>query len=330
MRVVVTGCGGFLGTAISRLLVARGDTVVGLGRGEYPALTHLGVDFVRGDVRDEAVVNRVCRKADAVIHTAAVAGIWGPWDYYHGINVVGTENVIASCHSQCVPILVHCSSPSVSFDGGHQSGIDESVPFAKTHLCHYSHTKAIAEAAVLAAHQPGKLQTVALRPHLIWGNGDPHLLPRLIQRSKSGRLVIVGDGKNRIDTVHVENAAAAHVRALDCLAVPRSAAAGRAFFITQNDPVGCWDWIGSLLKAAKCDPPKRRISFAAAWRLGFAMETFYRLARIEKEPPMTRFLAAQLARDHYFNITAAYEILGYRPTVTTTQGLERLRIEFDV
>ncbi|MGV3484765.1 MAG: NAD-dependent epimerase/dehydratase family protein [Planctomycetaceae bacterium] len=325
MRVLVTGAGGFLGSAIAAALVHRGDHVVGLARGEYPKLAALGAEFVRGDIRDRPSLSRACQGVDAVIHTAAVAGVWGPWEHYHSINTLGTQNVIAACLAAKVPILVHCSSPSVTFDGRHQSGIDESVPYAARHLCHYSHTKALAEAAVLAAHQPGVLHTAALRPHLIWGAGDPHLLPRLIERSRAGRLMIVGDGLNRIDTVHVANAAAAHLNALDRLADPHSAAGGRAFFITQDEPVRCWDWIAALLELAGCPAPRRRIGFGTAWRIGAAFELAYRAARIHTEPPMTRFVAAQLARDHYFDISAAREMLGYVPSVTTQVGLDELR-----
>ncbi len=326
MLVLVTGCGGFLGRSISAQLLRRGDRVRGLARGEYHDLQDRGVDLRRGDVSDADTVDRACEGVDAVIHCAAIAGVWGAWSRYHRVNVLGTENVIAGCHRRRVPVLVHCSSPSVTFDGGNQSGIDESATYPAKHLCHYSDTKAIAERAVLAAHAVGQLHTAALRPHLIWGADDPHLFPRLIDRARRRRLVIVGDGKNRIDTVHVDNAAAAHLAALDHLTKVDPEGGGRPFFITQDEPVGCWDWISRVLEIANVPAPTRAISLATAWRVGATLETIYRLAGVEREPPMTRFLAAQLARDHYFDISAAKRILGYRPQVSTAAGLESLRV----
>jgi nucleoside-diphosphate-sugar epimerase len=329
MRVLVTGCGGFLGREIVNQLLERGQTVRGLSRGAYPELQKQGVDLCRGDVTDAAQVSDAVHGVDAVIHCAAVAGLWGRWDHYYNINTLGTINVINACKAEQVKILVHCSSPSVTFDGSDQSGIDESAPYPEKHLCHYSHTKAIAEQAVLSAHVPGQLHTAALRPHLIWGANDPHLFPRLIKRAKQGRLTIVGDGRNRIDTVHVRNAATAHINALDHLSQTKPAGGGRAFFITQDEPVNCWQWIARILEIAKVKPPHRQIGLNAAWRLGSVFETVYRVARINREPPMTRFLAAQLARDHYFDITAAKSILGYRPILSIESGLDQLRAAWD-
>jgi 2-alkyl-3-oxoalkanoate reductase len=324
MHVLVTGCGGFLGRSIVAQLLRRGDRVRGLARGSYPDLQRAGVDLVRGDITDADAVASACRGVDAVIHCAAVAGVWGSWSHYHSINTLGTLNVIKGCRSATVPVLVYCSSPSVTFDGGDQSGIDESAPYPRRHLCHYSHTKMLAEQAALAAHRDGVLHTAALRPHLIWGADDPHLFPRLIARARSGRLAIIGSGDNVIDTVHVENAAAAHLNALDHLRQPSPAGGGKAFFITQDEPVRCWDWIFRVLEIAAVQPPRRKVSLSTAWRIGAALEAVYRVARIKAEPPMTRFVAAQLARDHYFNIEAAKTLLGYRPSITTEQGLEEL------
>lgn len=328
MHVLVTGCGGFLGSEIVRQLIERGDQVRGLGRNDYPTLVERGMELVRGDVRDAATVSAACRGVDAVIHTAAKAGIWGPWDEYYQTNTVATQHVIAGCKQQNVGVLVYTSSPSVTFDGEHQRGIDESAPYPQRWLSAYPQTKALGERAVLSAHCPKTLHTAALRPHLIWGEGDPHLFPRLIARARSGRLRIVGDGTNVIDTVHVENAAAAHLNALDQLSDEASASSpvgGRAYFITQDEPVKCWEWIGTILEIAGVEPVEKRISFRAAWSVGAVLEQVYRLAGWRQEPPMTRFVAAQLAKDHYFDITAARELLGYRPAVSNAAGIARLR-----
>ena len=322
MRVLVTGAGGFLGRYIVESLSARGDHVRGLARGDYPDLREVGVEMMRGDVRDTAAVDKACESMDAVIHTAAVAGIWGPRGHYYSINTQGTMNVIESCHSANVRHLVYCSSPSVTFDGSPQENIDESAPYPENWLCHYPETKALAEQAVLAAHTDD-FRCCSLRPHLIWGPRDGHLIPRLIRRAESGKLKIVGDGRNLIDMVYVENAAEAHVAALDSLAGD-GAAGGKAYFISQGEPVMCWQWINEILGLAGLPELRRRISFRKAYVAGRVLEWIWRGLRRTDEPPMTRFLAAQLALPHYFDISAAQRDFGYQPRVSAAEGMQRL------
>lgn len=327
MRILVTGCSGFLGGEIVRQLISRGDEVVGLSRRAVPDLVRMGMAHHRGDLVDAEYVNRAVSDVDCVIHTAAVAGVWGPWDHFFQNNVVASRHILLACQESRVKSLVYTSSPSVTFDGSHQSGVDESVGYPDQWMCPYPHTKAIAEQEILAADQSDGLRTVSLRPHLIWGNGDPHLLPRVLDRARSGRLRIIGDGQNVIDTVHVVNAAAAHVAAVDAIADRPQEAAGRAYFIAQDEPVNCWQWITRLCEQFDVPPPTKTISHRAAHTIGAACETVYRITRRRNEPPMTRFVAAQLAKDHYFDTSAAKTRLGYQPTVTLDQGLLQLRIE---
>jgi nucleoside-diphosphate-sugar epimerase len=322
MRVLVTGGGGFLGRAIIRQLLARGNQVRSLARGAYPELASLGVECVQGDIRDAQTTEIACADRDLVIHTAAVAGIWGPWKHFHGINVLGTRNVIAGCRKHGVPKLVYTSSPSVTFDGTPQENVNESVGYARRWLCHYAQTKAIGEQEALAANDRS-LSTCALRPHLIWGPGDQHLIPRLVTRARSGQLRRVGDGTNLVDMVYVDNAAEAHLQAADRLA-PDSVVAGKAYFISQGEAVNCWQWIDEILALAGLPPVKQSISLPAAWKVGAAMEMAYRLFGWQSEPRMTRFLAAQLGMSHYFDIAAARRDFGYQPQVSKAEGMCRL------
>lgn len=326
MNALVTGAGGFLGQYLVEQLLARGDRVRGLGRAHYPALDGLGVETVRADLRDRSAVVEACRGMDVVFHAAGLAGIGLDWNYYYGINTLGTRHVIDGCRTHGVGRLVYTSSPSVTFDGTDQRGVDESAPYPSRWLCPYPHTKALAEQEVLAANGSGGLLTCALRPHLIWGPRDRHLIPRLLDRARRGRLRRVGDGTNLIDMVYVANAAEAHLLAADALAAG-AAVCGRAYFITQGEPVNCWQWIDEILAMAGLAPVRKSISLAAAWRIGAAVETAYRLFRIRSEPPMTRFLAAQLATSHYFNIAAAREHFGYRARISTAKGMQRLGAE---
>jgi 2-alkyl-3-oxoalkanoate reductase len=324
MHALVTGGGGFLGTYIVEQLIARGDDVRVFCRRHYPRLDELGADWFAGDVRDVAAVEKACDGIDAVFHTAAVPGIWGPWKLFYGVNTLGTLNVIEGCRRHGVPKLIFTSSPSVIYDGKPHENVDESYPYPdpKQFLCHYPHTKMLAEKAVLEANGEG-LATTALRPHLIWGPRDNHLIPRLIRRAESGRLRRVGDGTNLISMTYVENAAVAHLQAEIALGA-NSANAGKAYFINEPEPVNLWNWIDDLLRRAGLPPVKKRLSAAAAWRLGAVLETVYRCLFLPGEPPMTRFLASQLSSSHYYNIEAAKRDFGFSPVMSAEEGMRRL------
>ncbi|MEM8736389.1 MAG: NAD-dependent epimerase/dehydratase family protein [Planctomycetota bacterium] len=323
--ILVTGYGGFLGSAVVKQLLAGGHSVRGIARGTYPELESLGVHAIRGDVSDSTAVGNALEGCDAVIHTAAKAGVWGSWESYHQINTQAAVDLFGAAESLGIKAFVQTSSPSVTFDGEHQSGVDESVPYPTNWLCHYPHTKALAEKAILQASGRNGTLSCALRPHLIWGEGDPHLFPRVIERTLQRRLRRVGNGKNLIDVVHVDNAARAHVLAVERLLDGDQALSGEAMFITDGDPVECWHWISKILELADVAVPNRSISFSAAYRVGAVLEVAYRLLRRQSEPPMTRFVAAQLALDHYFDISRARELLGYEPNVDTAEKLEACR-----
>jgi nucleoside-diphosphate-sugar epimerase len=320
--VLVTGYGGFLGRSICRQLLAAGHRVRGLARQSYPELQALGVDARQGDATRWEDCSTAVQGVDAIIHTAAIAGVWGPRSEFEIINVTATDNLLRAAVETRAQAFVYCSSPSVTFDGCPQRNIDETAPYPTRWLCDYPRTKAIAEQRVLQlGREHPSLLTCALRPHLIWGPGDPHLIPRLIAKCRTGRLRCVGSGTNLIDTVHVEAAAAAHLLALEKLLQSDRQVSGRVFFVTDGDPLPCWEWISQLLRHAGLTPPRGRVPLALAYRLGHALELVYAAGRIASEPPMTRFVAAQLGVDHYFSIEAAQNLLGYRPLGNRWQKL---------
>lgn len=321
--ILVTGGGGFLGGAVVRQLLARGESVRTLQRSEAPALEALGVQVVRADLADAVAVSAAAKGCDGILHVAAKAGVWGLFADYYRANVIGTKNVIEACHRHGIQRLVYTSTPSVIHAGGDVVGVDESVPVATRFETAYPATKAEAERLVLAANGLD-LATVALRPHLIWGPGDPQLVARILARAKAGRLRLVGGGSKIIDSVYLENAALAHLLALDHVA-PGSPCAGKVYFITQGEPMPQRELINGILKAGGLPPCEKSISPAAAYAVGAALELIWRLLGRRDEPMLTRFLARQLATAHWFDIAAARRDLGYVPQVTVAEGLARLQ-----
>lgn len=323
MKVLVTGGGGFLGGTIVRLLCERGDSVRSFSRSDYAALADLGVEQARGDLADADAVSAAAQGCDLVFHVAAKAGVWGSLKEYHDANVVGTQNVLDACRKHDVRRLVFTGSPSATFAGEDQNGVDESEPYPTQFLAHYPRTKAAAEQLVLAANGP-ELATVSLRPHLIWGPGDPHIVPRILERARAGRLRRIGSEPKLVDTIYIDNAANAHVQAADRLAVG-SPIAGKAYYLSQGEPTPMWDFISRVLQAADLPPVARTISPRMAYVAGAILETVFGVLQIRREPAITRFMAKQMSTAHWYNLTAAKRDLGYAPAVSTEEGLRRLR-----
>lgn len=328
MKALVTGGGGFLGKAIVKLLRERGDRVRSLSRQRYPDLERLSVEQVSGDLNDSTTVEQAVDGCDIVFHVAAKAGIWGSFLDFHQTNVVGTRNVIQACRQHHLQKLVYTSSPSVVFDGRDMEGVDESVPYPAHFHAYYPQTKAEAEQLILQANDKS-LATVALRPHLIWGPEDNHLVPRILERGRAGALRRIGRKPCLVDTVYIDNAAKAHILAADKLDIA-SAVSGKAYFISNDEPVPLWDMINNILAAGRVPPVIRHVSPAVAYAAGCLLETIYRLFSLRGEPRMTRFVARELSTAHWFDLSAAKRDLNYAPDVSIEEGLSRLRAWLEV
>ena len=125
---------------------------------------------------------------------------------------------------------------------------------------------------------------------------------------------------------YVENVAAAHLQAARALA-PDSPVSGQAYFINEPEPIGCWDWINTLLARASLPPVQKRISTKAAYRIGAVLEFAYSALRLSSEPPITRFLASQLSTSHSYDIGKAQRDFEYQPIVSVEEGLAKLEPE---
>ncbi len=322
MRALVTGAGGFLGGALVRALLGRGDEIHTLQRGQYPALEQPGITVFTGSVADRGRVLKAAAGCEIIFHVAARAGIWGGRNEYYESNVIGTGNIIDACKLLSIKKLVYTSSPSVVFDGEDEEGVDESIPYSRNMFNHYQRTKAKAEQMIMQANGDS-LATVSLRPHLMWGPGDTQVIPRIIERAKLGKLRLVNVKDKLIDATHIDNAVKAHLLAADKVS-PGAACAGKTYFIGNGEPMSVAVLINGFLGAAGLAPVNKRISPWRIYFIGAALEWMYTALRIKQEPIMTRFLAKQLSCSHWYDLSAARRDLGYVPVITTEQGLKQL------
>jgi len=323
MKALVTGGGGFLGLAVVDQLLENNIEVVSVSRSRHESLTTRGVGQFCADLADIEPDHPAFAGCEWVFHVAAKAGVWGDYNDFYRANVTATHNVINACREQDIRKLIYTSSPSVVFDGNSIEGGDESLPYPARFDAPYPATKAIAEQEVLRAND-AELATVALRPHLIWGPGDNHLVPRIIERGRKGELRIIGRGDNLVDCVYIDNAAAAHLCAAEKLA-PGCEIGGKAYFISQGDPRPLWEIVNAILACGDVKEVKRRIPAPMAYAAGWMLEKIYAGRKIETEPRITRFVARELATAHWFDISAAQRDLGYVPRISIEEGMEILR-----
>lgn len=322
MTILVTGGGGFLGRSIVRALLDRGERVRSFARSEYPQLGEWGVEQLRGDIADPEALSAAVAGCKAVFHTAARVEMWGPYQQFFRVNTLGTRNVIAACLAHGVGKLIYTSTPSVVHGGDSVSGVDESAPYPSHFEAHYPATKALAEQEVLAANCEA-LATVAIRPHLVWGPGDTSMMPRVLAKARQGKVRLIGPPQP-VDTLYIDNAVAAHLNAYDRLAYG-APPAGRAYFVTQGEPISGQQFLNDLLTANGLAPVDKRISVGVAKTVAAIVEATWKLLGLRSEPPLTRFVVSQLSTAHWYDISAARRDLGYQPSVSYAEGMARLR-----
>lgn len=325
MRVLVTGGSGFLGQGLCRGLLAQGHAVVSLQRHFSNDLEALGVTQVLAALDDAAKVRTALQGVDAALHNAAKASGWGAWQEFERSNITGTAVLLAEARTAGIRRFVYTSTPSVVHAGrmAVAGGNETNTPYATHFSAYYPHSKMLAERAVLSANTTD-FATVALRPRLIWGPGDTQLLPRLAQRARAGRLRFIGDGNNRMDCTYIDNAVQAHLQALAHIQ-PGAACAGKAYFISNGEPMPIRDIVNGLLSAADAPLVQARVPFPVAYFAGMLCEAVWRTFQMSGEPPMTRFLAEQLSTEHWYDCSNARRDFGYVPQVGFTEGLRRLR-----
>ena len=322
--VFITGAGGFLGTALCRFLRAANIKVIGFARGKSPHLQAMGVTLIQGDLQHKQSIVNAMQGADLVFHVASKAGVWGDKESYFKPNVLGTKNIIEACRINNIKHLVYTSTPSVTFSGEDEVNIDESEPYASQFLNFYGLSKAVAEDILLKANSE-TLKTVALRPHLIWGPQDPHLIPRVIERAKVGKLKLVGKTNKLVDTIYIDNAVYAHLLAAVELNQVNSKCSGKAYFLSNDQPIYMATMLNKILDAAQLPPVKSRVPTSIAYAVGTLLEWWYLRTGNQNEPIMTRFVAKQLSTSHYFNIHAAKQDLNYQALVTIDDGMKQLK-----
>lgn len=291
MRIAVTGAAGFVGGAVCRAAEAAGHKV-------YP-LTRQDWDLTSGPLPNPPAVN-------AVVHAGAKVTEWGPATPIWRTNVDGTRNVLRSFPGTR---LVYISTASV-YDPFHPTvNMSEAQAPAGRYLTPYAASKAAGER--LLADRP---DTIILRPHAVYGPGDPTLLPRVLSAIRGRTLFIVGNGQTPHTLTSIDNLVAATLLACEPDSTPGT------YNIGDAEPIPVEQALREILAERGLDVRIRHLPLRPLWMIAPIIERLYRLARSTRPPRLTRYAISHLAMERTLDLTAARVGLGFRPTPTSFQG----------
>jgi nucleoside-diphosphate-sugar epimerase len=316
----VTGGSGFIGGRLIEALRAAGWSVRALARSDSSAqkVGSAGAEPVQGDLEDEQSLRRGADGCSIAFHAAAQLGEWGTREQFMRVNVGGTKNVLAACREAGVRRLVHVGTEAGLLAGQPLVNVDESAPLRPDSKALYSSTKALAEQAVRDANGSG-LETVVVRPRLVWGRGDTTILPSLVRAVRGGRFAWIGGGRHLTSTTHVDNAV------LGLLLGAEKGAPGAVYFVTDGEPVVFRDFITELLATQDVEVGDRNIPTWAARPLAVASEAIWRTFPLKGQPPVTRLTVWLSALETTIDISRARSELGYEPVRSIADGMDELR-----
>jgi nucleoside-diphosphate-sugar epimerase len=319
MKIFVTGASGFVGRAALRKLVAAGHTVSAMSRSAKSdaTISALGATPLRCDL--DTVAASHLAGAEAVIHSAAYVEDWGPKEAWFLGNVIGTQNVLAAASAAGVRRFIHIGTEAAIVHGQHIRDADETYPLAPDSPYPYCATKAQAETRVRSANQPGRFETIVLRPRFIWGPDDTTLLPKMEAKVRAGQWSWIDHGRALTSTTHIDNL----VHAIE-LALTRGRG-GEAYFILDDGTTSLHDIVTGMLASRGLTPPERSVPSWLADAAGQICEGIWRLFGLSGEPPLTRHAAMVMSRDCTLTDAKARADLGYSPVISVAAGLAGMR-----
>ena len=307
MKILLTGASGFVGSSFMRRFADRKDLeIFGIGR--------RATEFVNYERRDLVEPLDLAFKPDVVIHAAALASPWGTRAEFARQNVRATENVVGFCERNGHPKLVYISSSSVFYRNEHQFDLTESSPIGPAFVNEYAATKHGGELVV--SRYPGP--SVVLRPRALFGPGDTVLFPRILRAAQLGRLpLFVTDGPPALgDLLYIDNLCDYMLSAATRREVVGS------YNLTNDHAVAIQDFLLEVLQRLGLNAPTRRVNVRTAMFVAGLVEGGYRLLRLRREPPVTRFGVSVFAYSKTFNVAKALGSLG-KPSVGIGEGMDR-------
>jgi dihydroflavonol-4-reductase len=309
MTALVTGASGFVGSAVVRALLDRGETVRSFVRpsSDRRNLEDLKVDIEVGDLRDRASLDRAMKGCDTVFHVAADYRLWVPQpNEMFSANVDGTRNVMEAAGDAGVRRIVYTSSvATLGLPQGDHAPADERTPVKEGDIISpYKRSKFAAEALVKRMVAEQGLPAVIVHPSTPIGPRDVKPTPtgKIVVEAARGRMPAFVD--TGLNVVHVDDVAQGHL-----LAMERGAIGGQYILGAENLTLA--EILAAVAETVQRPAPRWRLPHDVVMPIAFLAELWARLTG--REPFVTRD-GVRLARKHmFFSSDHAIQALGYQP-----------------
>lgn len=320
MRNLITGATGFIGSHIAQRLVKEGEEVIALVRptSRIDFLKSIGVKFAYGDINDIDSLKNAMNGIDMVYHSAALADEWISPKEAYAVNVEGTKNLLTSALNAALKRFVFISSLAVLGMKNHH-GTKADAPYHRTGDS-YIDTKIASEQLVMDYYNKHGLPVTVVRPGFVFGPRDNKLIPRLSERLGNKQFVFIGSGKNKINSVYIENLTDAII-----LAARSGRAIGQKYNVTNDSSMTLEDFIFKITDIWKFERPKRHIPKFLAYSVCYILTGWARLTRKKNPPYITKTRIKFLSLNLDFDIAKTKNDLGYVPRISIEDGLRRTR-----
>jgi nucleoside-diphosphate-sugar epimerase len=325
MKVLVTGAAGFIGSHVVERLAATGQSVRGLVRkqGQEPLIRNLGGDPMRGDVTHPATLRAAAAGMDTVIHVAARVTDWGSWPAFESATVQGTRNTLQAAVDAGVHRFVLVSTVAVYDNriGDRLHVVPENTPHngvGDRLLGYYARSKVLAEEIAWEFHARRLLEVTALRPAWVYGPRDRTVLPRLVEWMNTPLSCWFGRRDPVVDPIYVTDVA-------DCiiLAAAQPQAAGNAYNVAPLEEIQLRHFLGRLCGTLGVRVPSWTINDKVILTLARCVEGIARWIDLRDPPFLTVGAVAVVTCDRHYDPSKAVRELGWRPSVSLDQGIER-------
>lgn len=316
-RVLVTGVTGLVGSHLKDRLLERGDAVRALVRpGSSAAIPHKNdVELVLGELGDPHAIERAVDGVEVVFHCAARPPLGGTEREFFRDNVQGTEHLLRAALERGADRFMHVSTVDV-YGYGHLDGADESAPFRSDGL--YSRSKIEAERVVMDFHRRHGLPVSIVRPCLIYGPRDRHLLPTVLRLLSRDPVPLVCGGEVLLDVVYAGDVANALIQAAES-----PSAIGQTYNITDGARRTLYELVQSCADVLGRTPRYVRLPYSLAYGSAALVSGLSAWLKFST-PPMLRWeVIKAMGHDRHFDISKSKRELGYRPQTPLDLGLRR-------